>query len=67
MKRATPTSMGVFGAKSTASTSASMSAYVAGTSPACIGRKFFFASTPSVRSSTAMRCISSTGALFPML
>jgi len=53
--------------KSTASTSASMSAYVAGTSPACIGKKFFFALTPSARSSTSMRCISSTGALLPML
>lgn len=44
-----------------------MSAYVAGTSPACIGKKFFFALTPSARSSTSMRCISSTGALLPML
>jgi hypothetical protein len=63
----TPTASGVAGVKPTASWSASMLAKVAGTSPCCIGKKFFSAVFPRFSSTRRMSSMSSTGLLLPML
>jgi len=59
--------MGVAGVKPTPRSKSHTSAYVAGTSPGCIGRKFLIAGRPNAGSSSSISRSSSTGVWLPML
>ena len=65
--RAMPSSMGVLGLKPTSRIKSSTSAKVSGTSPGCMGKKFFTALRPRHVSSISIKRSSSTGWLLPML
>ena len=62
-----PLVIDVDGLNPTSFSRSSISANVVGTSPACIGKKIFFALEPHARSIAAMKSRKVTGLLFPIL